>query len=625
MSYIKRIQEYIVNSSIKSNLLGLYSLILVAMVVLFSIILFYSIYLTHSYNKVMLNFGNYTRIYNKVNLIDKDVFLNITEQKPFSGDFYHQSLLDINKSLDQLQNSFGQNNNDSVAVVDLIRRTVQTLSSDLDDVKLLIDKDSGYGEREDKLKEIIHIKEMVKDNIQSLMELNLTHSQKQIDTVKNIFNLALVCIIALFALTLVSSIYFLLFVMKDTQNKIQTVCEYSNRLASGNLADDCIEFSEHSEFYVLAKAFNKMKNNLINNISKLSSSEMRISSILNTLNDCIISTDSKGTIEDCNSAVEKVLGYKGKELKGKNIQQIIKQIDFSNYNHEKFNQQKLIKNVKVIDKKYQVEALKQDGSILPVEISYNEVILEDNRLVTFVLHDITEHKKVEKLKDEFISIVSHELRTPLTSIKGAIKICSAGVIGTVPQKMNDLLIIADNNCTRLADLINDILDLEKIKAGKMTFEMQNHDAVSIVQEALEASSEYARQHNVKYTMVQAPDKAMISVDKNRLIQVLLNLLSNAAKFSHPDSEVDVEIVRTDSGKIKISVEDKGIGIPEEFRPHIYDNFSQADSSDSRKKGGTGLGLSISKEIVSVMGGEIDYESQLGKGTKFFVEFPEASL
>lgn len=623
MNYIKRIQKYIINNSIKSNLLGLYSLILFAMIMLFAIMLFYSIDLNFSYNKIMLNIGNYNQIYNKVNLIDKDIFLNITEQKSFSSEFYHQSISDINQSLDQIESNFENNYNfEAVAMVDLIRRTVKTLDTDINNVEILIKQDSSYAEREDLLKEIIHIKEMIKDNIQALMEVNLTQSQKHINEVKDFYNLALILIIILFTITLVSSIYFLLFVMKDTVNKINIVSEYSNRLADGDLSDDCIEFSELSEFHVLAKAFNKMKNNLINYINKLSSSEMRISSILNTLNDCIISTDSSGKIESCNNAVEKMLGYKQDELHGKNIQNIIKEIDFSNYVYDRFNQQVLIKNVKVIDNKYQLEALKEDGSILPIEISYNEVEFENERLITFVIHNITEHKKVEKLKDEFISIVSHELRTPLTSIKGAIKLCSAGVLGSLPKKMNDLLIIADNNCTRLSDLINDILDLEKIKAGKMTFDMQNYDIVPIVAEAIEASNEYAKQHGVKYKMTSLLDRGIVKADKNRLIQVLLNLLSNAAKFSYANSEVNIKILRPIQDKIRVVVEDKGIGIPEDFRLQIYDNFSQADSSDTRKKGGTGLGLSISKEIVNIMGGEIDFESELGTGTSFYVDFPE---
>lgn len=625
MNYIKRIKEYIVSNSIKSNLLGLYSLILVAMVALFAIMLFYSIDLNYSYNKIMLNLGNYNQIYNKVNLIDKDVFLNITEQKNFNHEIYHQAIYDINKSLDEIERNFENNYNfEAVAMVDLIRRTIKTLDSDIDNVQVLITQDSNYSKREDLLKEIIHINDMVKDNIQALMEINLTQSQKHITEVKNFYNIALVFIIILFALTFISSIYFLLFVMKDTVNKINTVSEYSNRLANGDLSDDCIEFSELSEFQVLAKAFNKMKNNLINYINKLSSSEMRISSILNTLNDCIISTNPKGEIEDCNNAVEKVFGYKKGYLEGKNIQSIIKEIDFSNYNYKKFRQQKLIKNVKVIDNKYQLEALKEDGSILPIELSYNEVELEDARLITFVIHDITEHKKVEKLKDEFISIVSHELRTPLTSIKGAIGLCSAGVVGCLPGKMSELLTIADNNCTRLSDLIDDILDLEKIKAGKMTFNMQDYDVVPIVAESVEASNDYAKQYNVEYRIKNLIDEAYAKVDKNRLIQVLLNLLSNAAKFSHPNSEVNIEVKRARRGKIRITVEDKGVGISEEFRPQIYNNFSQADSSDTRKKGGTGLGLSISKEIVNVMGGDIDFESELGKGTKFYVDFPEVT-
>jgi len=328
-----------------------------------------------------------------------------------------------------------------------------------------------------------------------------------------------------------------------------------------------------------------------------------------------------GVIESSNNAIEKMFGYSKDEILGRNISELVSAVDFSRYEHELFNSQKLIKGVKLIDNKYQLDAKRKDETIIPIEMSYNEVQIEGQRITTFVIHDITQHKNVEKMKDEFISIVSHELRTPLTSIKGALGVVLAGVLGTLPDKVNEMLNIANNNCSRLSDLINDILDMEKIKAGQMNFDLQEYDVIPIVNEALESSFEYAKQYNVEYKMNNSLDSAIVNVDKNRLIQALLNLLSNAAKFSHANSTVNVDVAKLDNETIRISVKDSGIGISEEFRSRIFNNFSQADSSDARKKGGSGLGLSITKEIITIMGGKVDFESKSNEGSTFYIDLP----
>ena len=157
------------------------------------------------------------------------------------------------------------------------------------------------------------------------------------------------------------------------------------------------------------------------------------------------------------------------------------------------------------------------------------------------------------MKDEFISVVSHELRTPLTSIRGALGVVTAGVFGALPDKVNEMLNIASNNCSRLSDLINDILDMEKIKAGKMEFNFQNWDIIPVVQEAIDASFEYAKQYNVEYKVLESLDSAIVKVDKSRLIQVLFNLLSNAAKFSHENATVNVSVERIDGKFIRVII------------------------------------------------------------------------
>lgn len=623
MLFVEKIKSSISNNSIKNNLLRLYSIIIIFMSMLLATMLFYSFDLNRVYNKIMLNFGNYNKIHSQIDFIDKDVYSNITEQKSFSSEYYENLIQAIHEELFEISDNFEKNNNiESVGKIEILQRTLDTLKNEINVEGELIANNSNYNKRETKLNEIIHIKDILKNNVQGLMELNLTQSQKHINTIRYSYNIALTIILILFIVTIALSFRILLWVSRDTVEKINVISDNANRLANGDLSIEPIHFSDTHEFQVLALSFNIMKNNIKDYINQLSSSEMRISSILNTLNDCIITTTSTGEIESCNNTTKKIFGYKQKDIVGHKINELIKAIDFTRYRDDMFNSQKLIKNVKLIDNKYQIEGQKKDGTVFPVEVSYNEVELEGQRLTTFVIHDITQHKNLEKMKDEFISIVSHELRTPLTSIKGALDLITCNVLGEIPEKANGMLKIANNNCTRLSELINDILDLEKIKAGKMDFLLKEYDVIPIVQEALEASLSYAKQYEIEYKIDEdSISQGIVNVDKNRLIQVLFNLLSNAAKFSHPKTTVNIGIKRLNDKTIRVNIKDTGVGIADEFKSQIYNNFSQGDSSDTRKKGGSGLGLSITKELITIMGGTIDFESKLNEGTNFYIDLP----
>lgn len=226
--------------------------------------------------------------------------------------------------------------------------------------------------------------------------------------------------------------------------------------------------------------------------------------------------------------------------------------------------------------------------------------------------DISERKRVEQLKSEFVATVSHELRTPLTSISGA--------LGPLSDKARTMLEIASRNSQQLTRLINDLLDMEKLAAGKMGFDLQTQALMPLVEQAIEGARPYAQQYGVVLAMAERADTARVRVDGGRLQQVLGNYLSNAAKFSPQGAQVDV-LVRVVADMARVEVVDRGPGISEEFKKRIFEKFSQADASNTRKKGGTGLGLAISKELIERMHGRVGFESQEGKGARFFLELP----
>lgn len=238
------------------------------------------------------------------------------------------------------------------------------------------------------------------------------------------------------------------------------------------------------------------------------------------------------------------------------------------------------------------------------------------------VQDITDRMKLQQVKDEFISTVSHELRTPLTSIHGALNLLQAGSLVQLPPKAEKLIGIASSNCQQLSRLINDLLDIEKLVAGKMLFEMQQVCVSPILKRAVDNYRPYAEQQGVHLMLDLMPqvDNLPFRVDEHRLMQVLTNLLSNAVKYSTAGGQVVLSAVLVND-EIEIAVQDNGPGIPLDFQHKIFQRFSQADASSAKMKGGTGLGLALCKELIEAMQGSIGFDSVAGAGARFYLRLP----
>jgi len=347
-------------------------------------------------------------------------------------------------------------------------------------------------------------------------------------------------------------------------------------------------------------------------------SEERYRTLFENTNDLILSASPDGRLLYVNRAWREALGYDESEIAAMNWFDVVPP-------EERAACEAACRPACGDEaRKLETVFLARDGRRLEVEGDLTCRDHDGEIGVQGIFRDVTERRTVERMKSEFVATVSHELRTPLTAILGSLGLILGGVAGEVSEQTRSLIEVARANSERLVRLINDILDIEKIESGAMPLHLQPLQLDGLVRRAIEFNAPYAQTLGVAFALENrvSPD-AQVLADADRLIQVLINLLSNAAKFSPRESEVEILIEETqkDSSTVRVSVKDKGAGVPLEFRDRIFHKFAQADASDTRQKGGTGLGLSISKALIEKLGGTIGFDSVPDEGATFYFELP----
>jgi|GEM_PF-538514 len=338
--------------------------------------------------------------------------------------------------------------------------------------------------------------------------------------------------------------------------------------------------------------------------------------ILNAVADGIVIFDTDGIVRSANPAVGDIFNYPINQMLHQHIGQYV--ATSSNDNIMVMIQQYLNNaDRSLILELIGIKAKKQQ---FPLEIQLSSMVRKGEKLLIVVMRDLSERKRLDTLKQEFISTISHELRTPLTSIVGALGLLNSGALGALQERAQQLVRIAEQNGKKLVLLVNDLLDMEKLLAGKMQFEFKNQLVLELLKQSIDNMEAYAAQHKVTFKLDTHKTNIIVNVDGNRLQQVFINLLSNAAKFSPPHSTVFIHIYQLHN-HVRIEVVDNGIGIALEAQKKLFQKFYQVDSSSTRNKNGTGLGLAISKELITAMHGAIGVNSDIGKGSCFYIELP----
>lgn len=343
----------------------------------------------------------------------------------------------------------------------------------------------------------------------------------------------------------------------------------------------------------------------------------RQQAVVDSAIDAILTVRPDGAIETVNAAGQHMFEYVQGALLGRDLSTLL---EIESGGSEPFLE-RLLEPDQTLHAGVTKEMLgrRRSGETFPADVAFGEMRLPDGPRIVAIVRDISERQRVSQLKEEFVSTVSHELRTPLTSIAGSLGLVSGGAAGELPPAALRLVNIALTNCQRLVRLINDVLDIEKMESGQARFDLRPAPLGEIAARSVEDTRGFAEGLGVRLRLETDGSAPMIRADADRIVQVAINLLSNAAKFSPPGQAVVLTVATVDD-KARLSVRDRGPGVPDTFHGRIFTKFAQADGSDTRQKGGTGLGLVIAREIVERHGGRLWYENAPEGGAVFHAEF-----
>lgn len=392
---------------------------------------------------------------------------------------------------------------------------------------------------------------------------------------------------------------------KSTATRLKVVLDNTYKLASQQPLSAPLRGED--ELAHLDHTFRKMA-------EALDSMRRKESAILTSAADIICSLDAERRFTQANPAAAKQWGYEIDDIIGRRLDQLLDEEDLKSTTDV---------ITTIIESKghgaFTNRIVTQDGQERDCE--WSVVWSNDEKSLMCVVHDITERKQIDQMKRDFVAMVSHDLRTPLTSIQMVHSLLSAGAYGELSEDGKESVEGAQDCCDRLITLVNDLLDLERMESGRMDLSLESIPLSDIIKPSINMVANAVRQKKIVLKLETEIDPT-VRADKERMIQVLINLIANAIKFSPENSVLTVSTVEDDKFAV-VKVKDEGRGVPESMRLSIFERFKQVNKSDSKGRKGSGLGLAISKAIVELHGGQIGVESQEGEGSTFHFSLPIA--
>jgi len=430
------------------------------------------------------------------------------------------------------------------------------------------------------------------------------------DVMKMVKNIWKINLMAAFISTII--VFFVgMKISRDITKPLRKMSIMASEIAQGNF-DRKITIKTRDEVRELADAFNYMTEKLKKTINELEDGKGKMKAILTNMFDGIIAIDKKRRIILTNPSVEKILGIEQKNTIGQHLMEVVRNHKLMDFFNEVFKKESpVFKEMKVI---YPGERF--------LRLHLSPIRMEDGRIIgaVAVIRDITQLRKLERIRKDFVANVTHELKTPLTSITGFVETLLDGYFKD-PEVTKKFLEIIDFESKRLHNLINDILDLSRIETGKVEFKAEKVNLKEVCQETLKIFNKRIKEKQMDITVNIPENLSQVLGDKRWLEHVLMNLIDNAIKYTPPEGKIEI-FAKEKKYFVEVAVRDTGIGIPKKHIDRIFERFYRVDKARSREEGGTGLGLSIVKHIVKNMGGEIWVESEPGKGSTFIFTLPK---
>lgn len=400
------------------------------------------------------------------------------------------------------------------------------------------------------------------------------------------------------------------FLAKTITGPIKEVTSKAERLAKGDFGQ-IITVKSQDEVGQLTEMFNYLTVRLKSTLDEMHSEKNKVETILTHMTDGIIAVNKHGHVIHANPAAYKIFNVREVDLYEKSFDEIAQSLNLGVTIEDLFNDS---------DSNFNILSINNLIIKLNVVLFRNEK--DETAGAILVLQDVTEQERLDKMRKEFVANVSHELRTPLTTIKSYAETLLDGALDSRDIAVNFLNVI-NSESERMTRLVKDLLQLSKLDYDKVEWNMKEINLPDIIKECVFKMEIAAKQKDQDLTYEIKEEVLGIVGDKDRIEQVIINILSNAIKYTPENGSISVTAAKTEDNKVEVRIADTGMGIPKEDIPRLFERFYRVDKARSRMMGGTGLGLSIAKNIVEAHNGTIRIESEYGQGTVVIIDFPSA--